>query len=647
MSHGYPGAGGHGEYPEEPEYDADGFPRQLGGPQEPSPQQGGGGGWPQVRNNPGPAMYGQGQGRQGNGYPQAYPQGGSYPQQQSQPQGGGWPQQSNHRPQQSHQRPQQTNNRRPQGSPGGYPQQGAHVPQQGGQAPQQTSGYPVAGYPDAGPAPTTGYANQTHAGQAYADQGYGNQGYADQSFAEGATTAFPVQGGPAEETPAFARAAVGAPTRQQPAWGRDSATGLAVDDPYGPSTSAWPEAADPALTADAEADTGAPGADAPAADAPAAAPKKPGRDRYLDLLRSIALVRVVLFHVYGQAWMTIIFPSMGVMFALAGSLMARSLARPAFSVIKSRVRRLMVPVWLFAIVTLALIFNGGWKPTAGEDGESIIWWWVKLAWWFVPVGAATGPDEIGSPGGLLDVSWAAQTSGPLWYIRAYLWFVMLSPLMLKAFRKLPWVTLLAPLGICLVLGLKLVEIPGETGNAIQDFSTFAACWILGFAHNDGTLKKLKAYMIPSFAAVLMCLGLWWAGTHIGEAGWNFDEIPMANALWSLGFCAILLHYSPSWQELPDKLKGFDTPITLANNRAVTIYLWHEMAIMLTIPLIDQMWGLPVVGDLISPYLGKLYQVLMFILAWPLIAAAIASFGWAEDVAAKRRPRLWPNGAKKK
>ncbi|MFI0983509.1 acyltransferase family protein [Streptomyces sp. NPDC021093] len=601
MSHGYPGPNGNGhsedpEYSGNSEYDADGFPRQLDSHRAPPPQQGGGGGgWPTVRNNPGPSMYGQGQ--QGSAYPQA---GNHVP--QAQPQGGGWP---------------QTNNRRPQG---GYPQQG-------GYAPQEASAYPGAGY---------------------AEPGYADQAYA----AEGATTAFPAhpgQGGQQEETPAFARAAVGAPTRQQPAWGRGpeaggAVAGGAVDDPYGPSTSAWPETADPALTA--EADSGAPGAEAAEKDAEAA-PKKPGRDRYLDLLRSIALVRVVLFHVYGQAWMTIIFPSMGVMFALAGSLMARSLARPAFSVIKSRVRRLMVPVWLFAIVTLALIFNGGWKPSAGEDGESVIWWWIKLAWWFVPVGAASGPDEIGSPGGLLDVSWAAQTSGPLWYIRAYLWFVMLSPLMLKAFRKLPWVTLLAPLGICLVLGLKLVEIPGETGNAIQDFSTFAACWILGFAHNDGTLKKLKAYMIPSFAAVLMCLGLWWAGTHIGEAGWNFDEIPMANALWSLGFCAILLHYSPSWQELPDKLKGFDTPITLANNRAVTIYLWHEMAIMLTIPMIDQMWSLPVVGELISPYLGKLYQVLMFILAWPLIAAAIASFGWAEDVAAKRKPRLWPNGAKKK
>lgn len=68
--------------------------------------------------------------------------------------------------------------------------------------------------------------------------------------------------------------------------------------------------------------------------APAA--RAPGRDRYLDLLRTLALGRVVVYHIYGWAWLTIVFPSMGVMFALAGALMARSLKRSAWGVIKGR-----------------------------------------------------------------------------------------------------------------------------------------------------------------------------------------------------------------------------------------------------------------------------------------------------------------------
>lgn len=45
-------------------------------------------------------------------------------------------------------------------------------------------------------------------------------------------------------------------------------------------------------------------------------PKGGGRDRYFDALRAIALVRVVAYHTFGWAWVGLVFPSMGVMFAL-------------------------------------------------------------------------------------------------------------------------------------------------------------------------------------------------------------------------------------------------------------------------------------------------------------------------------------------
>jgi hypothetical protein len=41
------------------------------------------------------------------------------------------------------------------------------------------------------------------------------------------------------------------------------------------------------------------------------------------------------------------------------------------------------------------------------------------------------------------------------------------------------------------------------------------------------------------------------------------------------------------------------------------------------------------------------MVWMFLLVWPLIGLTILAFGWIEDIAAKRSPRLWPNGAKTK
>ncbi|MER5905906.1 acyltransferase family protein [Streptomyces mirabilis] len=379
----------------------------------------------------------------------------------------------------------------------------------------------------------------------------------------------------------------------------------------------------------------------------APAPKKPGRDRYLDLLRSIALVRVVVYHLFGWAWLTVLFPSMGVMFALAGSLMARSLGRPALGVIRGRIRRLLPPLWAFSVVALALMFAGGWNVLKDPDNGGT-WGLVKLIDYVIPIGAPPFPWHIGSKSGLLEDTWAVQATGPLWYLRAYLWFVIASPLLLWAFRRVPWATLLAPLALTAVLGTGLVTIPGETGNAISDFTVYGGCWVLGFAHHEGVLQRIPRYLAVSCSALLMAFGLWWASGHLGPDGWDLNDIPLAQAAWSFGFVVILLQYSPSWQELPGRLARWDKLITLSNNRAVTIYLWHNMLIMATVPIIDQAYSLPFMQSAGAvAALDSSYMVWMFLLVWPLIGLTILAFGWIEDIAAQRSPRLWPDGAKRK
>ncbi|MEV0690436.1 acyltransferase [Streptomyces sp. NPDC050388] len=375
----------------------------------------------------------------------------------------------------------------------------------------------------------------------------------------------------------------------------------------------------------------------------AAGTGKPGRDRYLDLLRSIALVRVVVYHLFGWAWLTVLFPSMGVMFALAGSLMARSLKRPAASVIRSRIRRLLPPLWAFAAVVLTMMFVNGWNP-AKDDGT---WGLIGLVNYIIPIGAPPYPWQLGSPSGLLDVTWAVQAAGPLWYLRAYLWFVIASPLLLWAFRRAPWPTLLAPLGLTAIVGTGLVTIPGETGRAITDFAVYGGCWVLGFAHHDGLLKQIPRYVSVSCASLVMAFGLWWASNHLGSDGWDLNDIPLAQATWSFGFVVILLQYSPSWQELPGRLAQWDKLVTLSNNRAVTIYLWHNMLIMATVPLVDLLYRLPFMqSERGAEALSSTYTLWMFALIWPLIGLAVLAVGWVEDLAAKRKPRLWPNGTKR-
>ncbi|WP_369215506.1 acyltransferase family protein [Streptomyces flavofungini] len=380
--------------------------------------------------------------------------------------------------------------------------------------------------------------------------------------------------------------------------------------------------------------------------AAAPAPKKPGRDRYLDLLRSLALVRVVVYHLFGWAWLTIVFPSMGVMFALAGSLMARSLKRPAWGVIKGRVRRLLPPMWIFSAAVLVLLFAGGWKLSEDPDHPGT-WGLVSMLNYVFPVGAPPFPWNLGDKAGLLEDTWPAQAAGPLWYIRAYLWFVIASPLLFWAFRRAPWATLLAPLALTAVVGTGLVTIPGETGNAVTDFAQYGSCWVLGFAHQDGMLARVPRYLAVSASALIMAFGLWWASGHLGPDGWDLNDIPLAQAAWSFGFVVILLQYSPSWQELPGRLARWDKLVTLSNNRAVTIYLWHNFLIMATVPIIDLAYDLPFMEDeRWSSALDTTYMLWMTLLVWPLIGLMVVAVGWVEDLAAKRRPRLWPNGTKR-
>lgn len=385
------------------------------------------------------------------------------------------------------------------------------------------------------------------------------------------------------------------------------------------------------------------GLDAPA---PEAAARKPGRDRYLDLLRSLALVRVVLYHLFGWAWLTVLFPSMGVMFALAGSLMARSLNRPALSVIRGRIRRLLPPLWAFSAVVLPLMFLGGWKLSEDPD-HSGTWGLLELVNYVIPIGAPPYPWEVGFPKDLLESTWADQAVGPLWYLRAYLWFVLASPLLLWAFRRVPWATLLAPLALTAVVGTGLVSIPGELGNAVTDFAVYGSCWVLGFAHHEGVLAKVPRYLAVSGSVLVMSFALWWASGHLGPEGWDLNDIPLAQAAWSFGFVVILLQYSPSWQELPGRLARWDKLVTLSNNRAVTIYLWHNMLIMATVPIIDLAYRLPFMqSDRAVAALDATDTVWMFFLVWPLIGLAILAFGWIEDLAAKRGPRVWPNGSRR-
>ncbi|WP_097320876.1 acyltransferase family protein [Paractinoplanes atraurantiacus] len=342
------------------------------------------------------------------------------------------------------------------------------------------------------------------------------------------------------------------------------------------------------------------------------------RNRYLDLLRAAAIVRVIVYHLYGWPWLSVLLPAMGVMFALAGSLTAASLDnRAGAKVVTSRLRRLLPPLWLLGLIAVPVMLVTGWAAeTDGEHPFSV----PNLLFWLVPIGDPPGSDL------------AVDAWEPLWYIRAYLWFVLLSPILYLLYRKAGWAAVALPLAIMAVLDVTGFTLPDTADAALWDFVTYGACWMAGFAHHDGRLARLKPWIAGPVALVLA------AGAYYfmrDEGTYDLNDISEAQALWSFAFVLIALRWQPSMTWLA-KVKPLDRTVTLINNRAVTIYLWHNIAIaavwpVLTFLALDELGdSMGHVGDLLTAFL--------------LTILAVLAFGWVEDLAAKRHPRLWPAGS---
>ncbi|MEV4344073.1 acyltransferase [Actinoplanes sp. NPDC049596] len=318
------------------------------------------------------------------------------------------------------------------------------------------------------------------------------------------------------------------------------------------------------------------------------------RNRYLDLLRAAATVRVVVYHSSGWAALTILFPAMSVMFALAGSMMAASLDRYGPRAVERRLHRLLPALWVLAGVAVPLMLLGG-----------LVWDWKVLLWAF----PLEDPPATGF--------WLEGLAA-MWYLRDFLWFVLLSPLLLPLFRRFPLFTLLLPF-----VGLGVIVFGGLTPPAIvRDLCLYGSAWLLGFAHHDGMLTRLRRRWW--IAGALAATGAVWALTHPGPRGLDLNDIPLANALWSTAFILVALSINPrvpSWRVL-----------TVLNARALSIYLWHVPLIILVVRLAEAT-GLPVAG-----WVGISWRL---VVVAALLALVVMAVGWVEDLSAGRRPSLVP------
>ncbi|MFC0002733.1 acyltransferase family protein [Micromonospora siamensis] len=331
------------------------------------------------------------------------------------------------------------------------------------------------------------------------------------------------------------------------------------------------------------------------------------RNRYLDLLRFLAILRVVVYHVTGYAVLTLVFPAMSVMFALAGSLMAASLDRSGVRAVGRRLRRLLPSLWVVAAVFVPAMLLTGLPFTS------------RVLLWLFPV--ADPPAN----------HWGALALSVIWYLRDYLWFVLASPVALWLFRRAPVPTLATP--YALLAAIEFGLLPGAP-LVLREFGLYFGAWMLGFAHHDGLLRRLANRVLVPVALVVGAVGWAWILTHPGARGYDLNDIHLGNALWSTAFILVMLGRAPAGAAWVDRSALFSRAVTVVNRRALTIYLWHMPFVIALTPLVD------VVGMSRTDPVGLAIRVL---LVFALVGVVTLLVGWVEDVAARRRPELIPGG----
>ena len=345
------------------------------------------------------------------------------------------------------------------------------------------------------------------------------------------------------------------------------------------------------------------------------------RERALDALRAIALVRVVLWHTYGNAVITYIVAAVPAMFFVSGSLFAKSAQRkPIFEVVRNRIRRIIVPLWAFSAV--ALLAMSVAHRVDQTDATNVPWRGMWL--WFVPLA-----DPHGS-------AWeGGHLSAPLWFVRAMLWVLLASPLLLIGMRRRPVAVLGALALVVLALDLvgreptwRVAALPDLVWQS-GDVALYALFFCLGVLHRSGTFRHLRAHHYVGIATASAVLATAWITTQ-PVAKHVVNNSHPAHLLVGLTWLALALAAMPLLEQAAARAP-FSGAVSLLSQRSFTIYLWHPVGIVISFVAIGRAGRLPF----------GLWSAALLCGTVAVTSIMVMSFGAIEDVASRRSLRWWP------
>ncbi|MGE0877470.1 MAG: serine hydrolase [Acidimicrobiia bacterium] len=348
-----------------------------------------------------------------------------------------------------------------------------------------------------------------------------------------------------------------------------------------------------------------------------ARPSKPApRDPFLDVVRALALARVMLWHTIGAPILTFFLAAVPTMFFVTGSLLAKSMAgRDPWTVTIDRLRRILIPFWAYGVFVFSVIVVSHWFDGTSDTGLPL----RQFVPWIVPL---TDPHAS---------TWeAGYLTGPLWYLRALVWLLLAAPLLFRMVRRWPTASLVAPL-----LGLVVSEyflrrgIGGVLNWQIGDLFLYGFFLMLGFRHREGRFDGVaRRYWL---AAATMSTAVA-TGAFIAQpiAGGVVNDSHSAHLLVGLAWLAVIMAARP-WLVGAATLPVVGAYVRLVSRRSLTIYLWHPAGIVATYFALRPLGRLP----------WMLHSVLLVAGTVCVTAAALVAAGWIEDVANRRDAQVWP------
>jgi cellulose synthase (UDP-forming) len=296
---------------------------------------------------------------------------------------------------------------------------------------------------------------------------------------------------------------------------------------------------------------------------PAAPVPDAGRDSFLDVVRALSIVRVIFWHALGFWWISWTFAAMPAVFYVSGAVLAKSMRKTdCWTVVKGRLRRLVPPYLAFICIGMAGVLIA--EPSVLEDSTA------SVVSWLVPYRA---PAPLAWEDGWL--------STPLWFLRALVLVLLLTPVLRPIGRRLPG-ALLFPcwLGLLVALDWWVNEQTTEMATGIvrgmADIVCFGGFFALGAGAHHLRYKLSRAWR-------------WWLAALFGAAGvgaalmsppidWVVNNSYVLLGLVGLSWLLVMLAMEDQMRHLGSlpALKRFVGWIT---DGSMSIYLWHTLALV--------------------------------------------------------------------